>query len=73
MNDTVEPKKTPRCPMCGRPREVEYRPFCSPRCRDRDLAKWLKGEYAVPSVEADDDSTEGAEIVDLEIVRRRED
>jgi endogenous inhibitor of DNA gyrase (YacG/DUF329 family) len=38
--------------MCKRPTEPDYRPFCSRRCADLDLQKWLVGAYAVP---ADDD------------------
>jgi endogenous inhibitor of DNA gyrase (YacG/DUF329 family) len=34
---------------------MRYRPFCSARCRDLDLGKWLDGSYAVPAVEDDDD------------------
>ena len=34
---------------------MRYRPFCSARCRDLDLGKWLDGSYAVPAVEIDDD------------------
>jgi uncharacterized protein len=37
------------CPICGRSRRERYRPFCSKRCADIDLGRWLKGEYAVPS------------------------
>lgn len=36
------------CPICGKPRHTEHAPFCSPRCRDRDLLQWLDGGYAVP-------------------------
>ncbi|MEW9853633.1 DNA gyrase inhibitor YacG [Novosphingobium sp. M1R2S20] len=36
------------CPICGKPRAAEYKPFCSARCRDRDLLKWLDDGYAVP-------------------------
>lgn len=36
------------CPICRRPAEAEYRPFCSKRCADVDLARWLKGAYVVP-------------------------
>lgn len=39
------------CPICSRPTEVQYRPFCSRRCADVDLQKWLTGAYAVPSEE----------------------
>ena len=42
-----------KCPMCGRPAELDYRPFCSRRCADLDLQKWLSGAYAAPAVEED--------------------
>ena len=45
----------PGCPNCGKPRHQRYRPFCSKRCRDLDLARWLDGSYAVPAVEGDED------------------
>lgn len=38
-----------RCPICGKGRDQRYRPFCSRRCADIDLGRWLKGEYAIPS------------------------
>jgi uncharacterized protein len=41
----------PRCPICGRPRLHQYRPFCSARCRDVDLARWFGEAYTVPAVE----------------------
>lgn len=46
-------KRTPRCPICGKPRAVEYRPFCSARCRDVDLNRWFNQVYTVPVVEPD--------------------
>lgn len=36
------------CAVCGKPVVQEYRPFCSKRCADIDLGRWLKGGYAVP-------------------------
>lgn len=36
------------CPVCGRPTDPAYRPFCSRRCADVDLARWLRGDYVVP-------------------------
>lgn len=36
------------CPRCGKPAEPRYRPFCSRRCADVDLARWLRGDYLVP-------------------------
>ncbi|MEM7043958.1 MAG: DNA gyrase inhibitor YacG [Pseudomonadota bacterium] len=51
MTDNATPKKTPRCPQCGKPRIRDFRPFCSARCRDLDLGKWLDGSYAIPATE----------------------
>ncbi len=46
------------CPMCGKPVERKYRPFCSARCADLDLHRWLSGRYAVPV--RDDEDEDGA-------------
>jgi hypothetical protein len=43
------PQSSPRCPLCGKPRVAEYRPFCSRGCRDRDLGRWFGESYRVPS------------------------
>jgi uncharacterized protein len=40
-----------KCPVCGRPAQAAYRPFCSRRCADVDLSRWLSGAYALPAVE----------------------
>ena len=40
------------CPLCGKPSEERFRPFCSKRCADLDLGRWLKGDYAIPAREA---------------------
>lgn len=42
------------CPICGEASVPKFRPFCSGRCKDVDLAKWLSGSYAVPSDDPDD-------------------
>jgi len=39
------------CPVCGKPAVEKYRPFCSKRCADVDLGRWLKGGYAIPTEE----------------------
>jgi endogenous inhibitor of DNA gyrase (YacG/DUF329 family) len=44
---------TRKCPICRRPRNAEFTPFCSPRCRDRDLAQWFNEGYAVPGERVD--------------------
>lgn len=43
-----EETKRPKCPICGKPQVPDHRPFCSKRCADIDLGRWLKGQYAVP-------------------------
>lgn len=52
-----DPVKTgcARCPICGRPAEAKLRPFCSRRCAEVDLARWLGGAYAIPAVDPPDD------------------
>lgn len=42
------------CPICSKETAPKYRPFCSKRCADLDLAKWLNGSYAAPSTNPDD-------------------
>jgi endogenous inhibitor of DNA gyrase (YacG/DUF329 family) len=43
------------CPICGKEAEAKYRPFCSRRCADVDLGRWLKGSYAIPAEAAEED------------------
>lgn len=38
----------PRCPVCGKPVVARYRPFCSARCAQIDLNRWLSEVYVVP-------------------------
>jgi endogenous inhibitor of DNA gyrase (YacG/DUF329 family) len=40
------------CPICGKPRSERYDPFCSTRCADVDLHRWLKGRYVIPGAGA---------------------
>ncbi len=42
------------CPICDAETDAKFRPFCSKRCADVDLAKWLTGSYAIPSQDEDD-------------------
>lgn len=46
------------CPICGKPAIPASRPFCSERCRDVDLNRWLSGSYVVPGTKADDEDAE---------------
>ena len=41
------------CPICKKPADKAFRPFCSRRCADLDLGRWLNGSYAIPVVEED--------------------
>lgn len=43
------------CAICGRPATPEYRPFCTRRCADVDLGRWLRGSYAIPARDDDED------------------
>jgi endogenous inhibitor of DNA gyrase (YacG/DUF329 family) len=36
------------CPICARPTDPKYRPFCSRRCADVDLGRWMTGTYVLP-------------------------
>ena len=43
------------CPVCGKPRSAAAAPFCSRRCADIDLHRWLQGSYAIPTAEGVDE------------------
>ena len=53
-SDTVG-RKVRLCPICGKPQQETTRPFCSSRCRDVDLNRWLSGSYVVPGSDNDDE------------------
>ena len=63
-SDPREPPRLPRCSHCGKPASQRYRPFCSKRCADVDLARWLGGTYVIPGgnqdADQDGDSAPGA-------------
>lgn len=44
------------CPICAKDSDPKYRPFCSKRCADVDLGRWLTGGYVLPgsAVEEED-------------------
>lgn len=42
------------CPICAKPTDEAHRPFCSKRCADVDLARWLGSGYAIPSEDPED-------------------
>jgi endogenous inhibitor of DNA gyrase (YacG/DUF329 family) len=61
--DAGSAKGTPKgsakpCPICGKPAVEASRPFCSERCRDVDLNRWLSNSYVVPGRKEDDEDAE---------------
>ena len=48
------------CPICAKPTDPAYRPFCSRRCADVDLARWLNESYRIPDAAAGEDQPSDA-------------
>jgi endogenous inhibitor of DNA gyrase (YacG/DUF329 family) len=60
--DAGRSKGSPKpCPICGKPATETARPFCSERCRDVDLNRWLSNSYAIPGSKEDDEDNPGGE------------
>jgi len=59
----TEKKRQPQraCPICGKPTVEEAKPFCSRRCAEIDLGRWLKGIYAIPARTTPDEESEDEE------------
>ena len=49
----AEPRPHVRCAICGKPVHPSHRPFCSPRCAEVDLGRWLTGHYRIPGPPAE--------------------
>ena len=49
------------CPICDKKTDAKYRPFCSKRCADVDLGKWLNGGYAIPASEIDEEQASASD------------
>ena len=58
MNEIERKTTGARCPLCGKPTDPAFKPFCSKRCADIDLNRWLSGVYAVPVKEDEDEDGE---------------
>ena len=56
-----------RCPICGKPSVHSVRPFCSARCADIDLGRWVSGAYVITSG-GDDADEDGAQAPDATAV-----
>jgi uncharacterized protein len=54
MPDKKAKASKPRCPICGKPSVQAHIPFCSTRCADIDLSRWLGGDYRIPTDERPD-------------------
>jgi uncharacterized protein len=57
-NDNLTAAKAKACPVCGKPHLERFKPFCSKRCADVDLHRWLSGAYAIPVVDDEPSSDE---------------
>jgi uncharacterized protein len=58
----VVPLRPPRaCPVCGKPSSRAVYPFCSKRCAEIDLHRWLSGGYAIPGAKVEPDEGEPSE------------
>lgn len=53
--EKVVPLKRARCPICRKPAEARWRPFCSKRCADIDLGRWLNESYSIPTQDEPND------------------
>ncbi len=47
--DKVVPLKKSKCPTCAKPAAAGFFPFCSKRCTELDLGRWLDGAYRIPT------------------------
>jgi hypothetical protein len=57
---SAAPGRSRSCPICGKPADPNRRPFCSKRCADVDLNRWLTGSYRVPTDEPADPGSDPA-------------
>jgi len=55
MNEMDRKTFAARCPICSKLTDAAFKPFCSKRCADIDLNRWLSGVYAVPVKEDEDE------------------
>ncbi len=54
------------CPMCDKETDAKFRPFCSLRCADLDLGKWLTGSYAIPAADTDEEDGVSSDLIPSE-------
>ncbi len=61
------------CPICAKPSDEAAKPFCSKRCADIDLGRWLKGSYAIPGQDGEATVPANDRNPDEDIIFRDED
>ena len=54
-DNVVKLKPTVPCPVCKKPSSQAHHPFCSGRCRDIDLNRWLSDGYVIPVKAGEDE------------------
>ena len=64
--DKVVPLKKSKCPNCGKPASDKSQPFCSDRCANLDLGRWLDGGYRIPTDETPGDGVFAGDEEDAE-------
>ena len=52
----ANPPTRKACPICGKATEEKFKPFCSKRCADVDLHRWMSGSYAIPVTEDEEEA-----------------
>jgi uncharacterized protein len=57
--EIIKLKPTRPCPICGKPSSQQFHPFCSGRCADIDLNRWLSGSYVIPAEPVEEDEEDG--------------
>jgi endogenous inhibitor of DNA gyrase (YacG/DUF329 family) len=63
-SDPVRLRPRRPCPICGKPSQQKFHPFCSVRCSQIDLGRWLGGKYAVANDEASEEEKPEAQKED---------
>ncbi len=56
MAEIIRLKKPVPCPICGKQSSQQNHPFCSGRCQDIDLNRWLSGSYVIPAKDDEDEA-----------------
>jgi endogenous inhibitor of DNA gyrase (YacG/DUF329 family) len=62
-DNVVKLRPTRPCPICGKPSSQEHYPFCSKRCADIDLNRWLSGAYVIPAKPEEDEMAADPDVV----------